>query len=427
MTSLLQKINTLDTKVDGLDSSNLQTQITTNTTDISTLQTSKQNTLIAGDNITITGDTISSSGGGTTSGTAETLGDQVFYAVSSVSSVIGSGTSYISSFDTIQKTNTELYTHTNDIITVLKSGYYKVEFNCNFRNFGYSDRAVIRTTVLINNVKDITSGGQSTCYTRDNSFGARGTNNNSLFFNLNANDTIRLENTLNKAQSTGFISDFSSFEFSNGSNILISRLDVTAVTSDGTFLQGKLTAGNNITIEGDVISATGGGGGTTIDSTTDLSCNTLTTVGDVNIGGQITSPNQISFRARRQGNIIINTRVNLPYNVAMFNIGGAYNITTYEFTAPISGTYFLNGSFFTDNNNNYMVDIKQRTPTIDIEQERIEQLTTGSGGLTKKIGSVTFFLNEGDVVYTEWRAGRVRLSDGGNGAALINFGGYYLG
>jgi hypothetical protein len=66
MTSLLQKINTLDTKVDGLDSSNLQTQITTNTNDISTLQTSKQNTLIPGDNITITGDTISSSGGGST-------------------------------------------------------------------------------------------------------------------------------------------------------------------------------------------------------------------------------------------------------------------------------------------------------------------------------------------------------------------------
>ena len=397
MTSLLQKINT------------------------------KQNTLIPGDNITITGDTISASGGGGTSGTAETLGDQVFYAVSSVSSVIGSGTSYISSFDTIQKTNTELYTHTNDIITVLKSGYYKVEFNCNFRNFGYSDRAVIRTTVLINNVKDITSGGQSTCYTRDNSFGARGTNNNSLFFNLNANDTIRLENTLNKAQSTGFISDFSSFEFSNGSNILISRLDVTAVTSDGTFLQGKLTAGNNITIEGDVISATGGGGGTTIDSTTDLSCNTITTVGSVNIGGQITSPNQISFRARRQGNIIINTQVHLPYNVAMFNIGGAYNATTYEFTAPISGTYFFYVSFFTDDNNKYMVDIRQKTPIIDIEQERMEQLNYGSGGLTKKFGSVTFFLNVGDVVYTEWRAGRVRLSDGGNGAALTNFGGYYLG
>ena len=64
MTSLLQKINTLDTKVDGLDSSNLQTQVTTNTNDISGIQANKQNTLIAGDNITIVGDTISASGGG---------------------------------------------------------------------------------------------------------------------------------------------------------------------------------------------------------------------------------------------------------------------------------------------------------------------------------------------------------------------------
>ena len=64
MTSLLQKINEVDLKVDGLDSSNLQTQITTNSNDISTLQTNTQDKLIAGDNITIVGNTISSSGGG---------------------------------------------------------------------------------------------------------------------------------------------------------------------------------------------------------------------------------------------------------------------------------------------------------------------------------------------------------------------------
>ena len=65
MTSLLQKINELDIRVDGLDSSNLQTQITTNSNDISTLQIDKQDILIAGDNISIIGNTISSIGGGT--------------------------------------------------------------------------------------------------------------------------------------------------------------------------------------------------------------------------------------------------------------------------------------------------------------------------------------------------------------------------
>ena len=169
MTSLLQKINELNVRVDNVstsggggttDTTALQAQVDTNTTDISTLQTSKQNTLIAGDNITIVDNVISSSGGGT-SGTAETLGEQVFYAVTSVDSVIGSGTSYISSFDTVQKTNTEIYSSTNNTITVLKSGYYKVEFNCNFHNAGYNDRVIVRTTVLINNVSDTTTGGQS--------------------------------------------------------------------------------------------------------------------------------------------------------------------------------------------------------------------------------------------------------------------------
>ena len=135
MTSLLQKINELNVRVDNVSTSGgggttdttTQAQVDTNTTDISTLQTSKQNTLIAGDNITIVDNVISSSGGGT-SGTAETLGEQVFYAVTSVDSVIGSGTSYISSFDTVQKTNSEIYSSTNNTITVLKSGYYKVEF-----------------------------------------------------------------------------------------------------------------------------------------------------------------------------------------------------------------------------------------------------------------------------------------------------------
>jgi hypothetical protein len=84
-------------------------------------------------------------------------------------------------------------------------------------------------------------------------------------------------------------------------------------------------------------------------------------------------------------------------------------------------------SFFRDENNSYMVDIRQKTPTIDIEQERFEQFGTGAGGLTKIFGSVTFFLDAGDIVYAKRTGGRVRLSDGGNGAALTNFGGHFLG
>ena len=74
MTSLLQKINELNVRVDNVstnggggttDTTALQAQIDTNTTDISGIQINKQNTLVAGDNITIANNTISSSGGGT--------------------------------------------------------------------------------------------------------------------------------------------------------------------------------------------------------------------------------------------------------------------------------------------------------------------------------------------------------------------------
>jgi len=73
MTSLLQKINDLNVRVDNVstsggdgttDTTALQAQIDTNTTDISGIQIHKQNTLVAGDNITIVNNTISSGGGG---------------------------------------------------------------------------------------------------------------------------------------------------------------------------------------------------------------------------------------------------------------------------------------------------------------------------------------------------------------------------
>jgi len=70
MTSLLQKINELDLRIDKIttsggggttDTTALQNQIDINTTYVSTLETDKMNTLIAGDNITIVDNVISSS------------------------------------------------------------------------------------------------------------------------------------------------------------------------------------------------------------------------------------------------------------------------------------------------------------------------------------------------------------------------------
>jgi len=75
MTSLLQKINDLDLRIDNIstsggggttDTTAIQAQVDTNTTDISGIQTDKQDVLIAGDNISIVGNFISSTGSSST-------------------------------------------------------------------------------------------------------------------------------------------------------------------------------------------------------------------------------------------------------------------------------------------------------------------------------------------------------------------------
>ena len=240
MTSLLQKINTLDTKVDGLDSSNLQTQITTNTNDISGIQSNKQNTLIAGDNITITGDTISSSGG-------DSVSNKMIYVTRNAYDTIPDVFSYDSEFTTIVRNNNAIFTFSNNnTITVLKAGLYKVEYNNAFRNRYYNDRANIRTVVSINDVIDFTIGGQNSCYARHRQFAAYASSSGSFIFSLNANDYIKLNNTVwkstaddnllfdnNNPDSSMFDEDhrisnnsnFNAIQLLEGSNMLVTYLD----------------------------------------------------------------------------------------------------------------------------------------------------------------------------------------------------------
>ena len=115
---------------------------------------------------------------------------------------------------------------------------------------------------------------------------------------------------------------------------------------------------NDLNVRVDNISTSGGSGGDgiTIDSTTDLSCNTVTTAGDINCGGIITAPNQISFRATISSHVYVNTNVFLPFNVITINIGGGYNNSSYTFTAPKTGTYYFYVFFFTHGNILYGAD-----------------------------------------------------------------------
>jgi hypothetical protein len=146
----------------------------------------------------------------------------------------------------------------------------------------------------------------------------------------------------------------------NDLNVRVDNVSTSGGTTDTTALQAQvdtnttdisgiqinkqntLIAGDNITITGDTISSSGGG--TTIDSTTDLSCNTLTTVGNVSIGGTITAPNQPSFNAiPSQTSTITGTDLgtHLPYDTIVHDSVNGYNTTTFEYTIQVAGDYLF--------------------------------------------------------------------------------------
>jgi len=157
--------------------------------------------------------------------------------------------------------------------------------------------------------------------------------------------------------------------------------------------QNTIIAGDNITIMGDTISSTGGG--TTIDSSTDLSCNTLDTVGDVNIGGTLTTPNRISFYVATDKSLfVVNQGVVAPFERIVQNIGNAYDNTTYLFTAPVAGTYYFGFSFYSNQNIGFVAEIQVNGNTI----ARGQRNPGYTSSYTKYQISATAFCSVGDVV-----------------------------
>ena len=140
---------------------------------------------------------------------------------------------------------------------------------------------------------------------------------------------------------------------------------------------------------------TSGGGGTTIDSTTDIICNTLDTVGNVNIGGNLTTPNRISFYAATDKTLfVVNQGVVPPFERIVQNIGNAYNNTTYQFTAPVAGTYYFGFSFYSNQNIGFVTEIQVNGNTI----ARGQRNPGYTSSYTKYQISATAFCSVGDVV-----------------------------
>ena len=75
--------------------------------------------------------------------------------------------------------------------------------------------------------------------------------------------------------------------------------------------------------------------------------------GDISTTGKITTTNQPAFKAYAGGGWTSfgNTNNNLmPFDTASPNVGNHYNTSTKRFTAPVAGTYFFYGQWYSDGN-----------------------------------------------------------------------------
>ena len=138
------------------------------------------------------------------------------------------------------------------------------------------------------------------------------------------------------------------------------------ITIDGDEISCDLTAGTNIRITDGVISSiVGETDGTGVDDTTDLNVKTITSVGNINVGGVITAPNQPSFRAYPSADDTVNGTSTIPFDTIDFDNRGGYNTTDYEYTVPVAGMWLFTWSCGVVEDRNYLSSIKKNDVIYD--------------------------------------------------------------
>jgi hypothetical protein len=215
---------------------------------------------------------------------------------------------------------------------------------------------------------------------------------------------------------SGYIQSFKS-ELINASNMNLSNeLNASVVNasqinaSNIVGYQETLNAGTNISIVGNTISTSADANFSSVNTST-LNALTLFTGGYVSIGGIITAPNQIGVLAySKSGSTISGSGVTkLPYEETQYNIGGRYNTSTYVFTCPVAGRYYVYASYYTVNDQNGTVDLILDDGTTTRMISRSQEGNNQPGNNQKRQISVIIDCSVGDQLYARMANAQIRL------------------
>ena len=143
----------------------------------------------------------------------------------------------------------------------------------------------------------------------------------------------------------------------------------------------------------------------------------------IDSAGRVTMPYQPAFRAV-VGNEAYLTTNPVPFGTTTLNVGNHFNTSTYTFTAPVSGTYFISVGLYLRTDNNEDIG-----PTLRINGTTLQYAylyNSGTGGRIDSTGviAVVTSLSANDAV----SVGLVTASgEYFGGSAETYFSGYLIG
>lgn len=139
------------------------------------------------------------------------------------------------------------------------------------------------------------------------------------------------------------------------------------------------------------------GGSTTTDGA-------VSTLLGIDTAGRMTVPYQPAFHASRSASSVGTSENPVQYDTIEFNIGSHYNNSTYRFTAPVAGRYFITAQFsFYQNGNARQIEIGIKLNG-GVWQSTDTFMTQTQGNNTHCNGTVAAVMNlaAGDYVQGAW-------------------------
>ena len=267
---------------------------------------------------------------------------------------------------------------------------------------------MINNEILVSTQLDISNEGTGPAL-KVSQLGS-GDNNSVALFNAGSEGDALL---IDSSGNTSIYKELEVFGDVSMNQATIQTLDASQINASNIVgYQETLIAGTNISIADNTLSTTADANFSTVN-TSKLNALTLFTDGYVSIGGIITSPNQIGVLAySKSGSTVSGSGVTkLPYDETQYNKGGHYNTSTYVFTCPVAGRYYVYASYYTILNQGGTVDLILDDGSTIRLISRSQEGSNAPGNNQKRQMSVIIDCSVGDELYARMANAQIRLRE----------------